>query len=154
VKKYHSLAAKGEQVDIDDLARNEQIDADAEPAADEHKPSPSNGVVSQNIEQTQTTTGVEAPKQPTVATHSVSAAQTSPVATPNIPAVGGAMPQALLNTGNSLRCSFFSRNGQLTIFTVQDEGMKNLMMSWYYAGYYTGLLEGQQKAYASMQEGG
>lgn len=37
---------------------------------------------------------------------------------------------------------------------VQDEGLKNLMMSWYYAGYYTGLLEGQQKAYASMQEGG
>ena len=28
------------------------------------------------------------------------------------------------------------------------------MMSWYYAGYYTGLLEGQQKAYASMQESG
>jgi len=38
--------------------------------------------------------------------------------------------------------------------TVQDEGLKNLMMSWYYAGYYTGLFEGQQKAYASMQEGG
>lgn len=29
---------------------------------------------------------------------------------------------------------------------VQDEAMKNLMMSWYYAGYYTGLYEGQQKA--------
>jgi hypothetical protein len=31
--------------------------------------------------------------------------------------------------------------------------MKNIMMSWYYAGYYTGLYDGQQKAYASMQEG-
>lgn len=28
-----------------------------------------------------------------------------------------------------------------------------MMMSWYYAGYYTGLYEGQQKAYASMQPG-
>ena len=28
----------------------------------------------------------------------------------------------------------------------QDEGLKNLMMAWYYAGYYTGLYEGQQKA--------
>lgn len=28
---------------------------------------------------------------------------------------------------------------------VQDEGLKNLLMSWYYAGYYTGLYEGQQK---------
>ncbi|KAJ5229715.1 hypothetical protein N7489_010423 [Penicillium chrysogenum] len=27
---------------------------------------------------------------------------------------------------------------------VQDESLKNLMMSWYYAGYYTGLHEGQQ----------
>jgi hypothetical protein len=26
------------------------------------------------------------------------------------------------------------------------------MMSWYYAGYYTGLYEGQQKAWVSMQE--
>ncbi|KAJ5320430.1 hypothetical protein N7508_000713 [Penicillium antarcticum] len=29
---------------------------------------------------------------------------------------------------------------------VQDEALKNLMMSWYYAGYYTGVYEGQQKA--------
>jgi len=28
----------------------------------------------------------------------------------------------------------------------EDEALKNLMMSWYYAGYYTGLYEGQQKA--------
>jgi hypothetical protein len=28
----------------------------------------------------------------------------------------------------------------------QDEALKNLMMSWYYAGYYTGLYEGQQRA--------
>lgn len=28
---------------------------------------------------------------------------------------------------------------------VQDEGLKRLLMSWYYAGYYTGLYEGQQR---------
>lgn len=28
--------------------------------------------------------------------------------------------------------------------------MKNLMMSWYYAGYYTGFHEGQQKAVADL----
>ncbi|KAJ5193664.1 Survival motor neuron [Penicillium cf. griseofulvum] len=32
------------------------------------------------------------------------------------------------------------------IANVQDESLKNLMMSWYYAGYYTGLHEGQQQA--------
>jgi len=28
---------------------------------------------------------------------------------------------------------------------VPDEGLKNLLMSWYYAGYYTGLYEGKQQ---------
>lgn len=36
--------------------------------------------------------------------------------------------------------------------TAQNEDLKNIMMSWYYAGYYTGLYEGQQKAWASIQE--
>ena len=33
----------------------------------------------------------------------------------------------------------------LTSCAVKDEALKNLMMSWYYAGYYTGLYEGQQQ---------
>jgi hypothetical protein len=32
------------------------------------------------------------------------------------------------------------------LFLVQDENLKNLMMSWYFAGYYTGLYEGRQQA--------
>jgi hypothetical protein len=28
---------------------------------------------------------------------------------------------------------------------VKDENLKNIMMSWYYAGYYTGLHAGQQQ---------
>jgi hypothetical protein len=104
VKKYHSLAAKGEQVDISELAQNEQIDADAEPATNDQKTSQSNGIASQSIEQPQTTTGAQSAKQPTVNKPSVPAAQANPVATPNTPAVGGAMPQALLNTGNYHCC--------------------------------------------------
>ncbi|WEW55534.1 hypothetical protein PRK78_000965 [Emydomyces testavorans] len=30
----------------------------------------------------------------------------------------------------------------------ENEGLKNLMMSWYFAGYYTGLYEGQRRANA------
>ncbi|MCJ1369454.1 hypothetical protein MMC20_000665 [Loxospora ochrophaea] len=30
--------------------------------------------------------------------------------------------------------------------STQDDTLKNLMMSWYWAGYYTGLHEGQQRA--------
>ncbi|KAF2430662.1 hypothetical protein EJ08DRAFT_588712 [Tothia fuscella] len=35
---------------------------------------------------------------------------------------------------------------QTLLANVQDDNLKNLMMSWYYAGYYTGLYEGQQKS--------
>ncbi|KAF2002741.1 hypothetical protein P154DRAFT_573938 [Amniculicola lignicola CBS 123094] len=34
---------------------------------------------------------------------------------------------------------------QAVLGTVQDENLKNLMMSWYYAGYYTALCQGQQQ---------
>lgn len=103
MKKYHSLAAKGEQVDVSGLSNNEQIEADAEPETNDQETSPPNGVASQSIEQPQATTGAQAAKKPTVTRPSVPAAQTTPVSTPNIPALGGAMPQALLNTGNSHR---------------------------------------------------
>ncbi|KAL9577781.1 MAG: hypothetical protein Q9212_006148 [Teloschistes hypoglaucus] len=32
---------------------------------------------------------------------------------------------------------------------VQDQNLKNVMMSWYYAGYYTGLYEGQKNSNAT-----
>ncbi|KAL8336422.1 hypothetical protein RB601_000300 [Gaeumannomyces tritici] len=38
------------------------------------------------------------------------------------------------------------------IGSVQDEGLKSMLMAWYYAGYYTGLYEGQQKAPAQQEQ--
>lgn len=35
--------------------------------------------------------------------------------------------------------------------TVQDESLKRLLMSWYYAGYYTGIYEGQQNIKTSNE---
>lgn len=35
---------------------------------------------------------------------------------------------------------------------VKDETLKNLMMSWYYAGYYTGLYEGQQQSQDNLSK--
>jgi hypothetical protein len=37
-------------------------------------------------------------------------------------------------------------------FAVQDDNLRNAMMAWYYAGYYTGLYEGQQKAATAGQD--
>ncbi|KAF2677233.1 hypothetical protein K458DRAFT_447063 [Lentithecium fluviatile CBS 122367] len=55
--------------------------------------------------------------------HQEYARQSETVAAHNAP-LTASMPQALLGS-------------------VQDENLKNLMMSWYYAGYYTGLYAGQ-----------
>ncbi|KAJ4334498.1 hypothetical protein N0V87_006826 [Didymella glomerata] len=40
--------------------------------------------------------------------------------------------------------STFAAMPQALLGTVQDQGLKNIIMSWYYAGYYTGLHAGQQ----------
>ena len=45
------------------------------------------------------------------------------------------VPYGLRNSSGLTRC----------LSPVQDEGLKRLLMSWYYAGYYTGLYEGQQQ---------
>jgi hypothetical protein len=106
VKKYHSLAAKGEQVDISELTENEQKDSNnTEPMIANEEPSPPNGVAShhQNIEQPppQTTTGAQSAKHSSAPNPSPPTAQAAPVTMPNPPVVGAAMPQALLNTGNA-----------------------------------------------------
>jgi hypothetical protein len=53
------------------------------------------------------------------------------------------VPATLMASG-MLRSS--STNDVLTSNTVKDEVTRNLMMSWYWAGYYTGFQEGQQQA--------
>ncbi|KAI5257137.1 hypothetical protein E4T42_01207 [Aureobasidium subglaciale] len=40
---------------------------------------------------------------------------------------------------------------QVLLDSVQDENLKALMTSWYFAGYYTGLYEGQRKAQANQE---
>ncbi|KAM0715595.1 hypothetical protein Q7P37_009093 [Cladosporium fusiforme] len=135
-KKYHSMAAKGEQVDVSQINGDKEMEPEPESASNtpqhhQYQPTDLNDTATQA---SHTTSGAQARTEHPAATSTVPPTNTIPATAP--PAQQGApaaMPQALLNS-------------------VQDEGMKNLMMSWYYAGYYTGLLEGQQKAFASMQE--
>ena len=55
----------------------------------------------------------------------------------------GPLPHAMLQ-GKLQLATKISR--ELTSAKGHDGDLKNLMLSWYYAGYYTGLWEGQQKA--------
>jgi hypothetical protein len=54
------------------------------------------------------------------------------------------LPQTPLMVGG--KSSFYFLGTPAYTRTVQDENLKNLLMSWYYAGYHTGLYEGRQQA--------
>ena len=61
-----------------------------------------------------------------------------------------ALPQHLIGQGETnIRIKIRAVELMWTLNAVHDEGLKNLLMSWYYAGYYTGLYEGQQQAQAA-----
>jgi hypothetical protein len=47
---------------------------------------------------------------------------------------------------------FFLESSANYLVMVGDEALRNLMMSWYYAGYYTGLYEGQQQRQRQQRE--
>lgn len=82
-----------------------------------------------------------------------------PAAPPNLSTIpsavlGGGMSLLRLTPSISPMFEYDFKNEELANFPpiAQNEDLKNIMMSWYYAGYYTGLYEGQQKAWAEMQE--
>lgn len=65
------------------------------------------------------------------------------------PLPNGSVPQKPLlppSVGSTAQLPGVPSMPNLILDNIQDESLKNLMMSWYYAGYYTGLYEGQQKA--------
>jgi hypothetical protein len=152
-KKYHSLAAKGETVDLSKLEEAQQADSNIE-VQEQQQQQPSNEAVNATVEHPQTVAGAAIPTTQPAIDVPVAPVAASPVPVSAAQPGAGAMPQALMNSGKHECITFDCMNIGANNHIVQDEGLKNLMMSWYYAGYYTGLLEGQQKAYASMQEGG
>ena len=57
------------------------------------------------------------------------------------------MPDAIINGGEVAKIHLTPSvcENLTNTCSVKDEALKSLMMSWYYAGYYTGLYDGQQK---------
>ena len=65
----------------------------------------------------------------------------------DIAGTAASFPQHIVNDGaywdiSGIRC-------ELTRPAVRDDALKNLMMSWYWAGYYTGLHHGKQQSQIS-----
>jgi hypothetical protein len=71
----------------------------------------------------------------------------------NAPEKGPSLPQHLIGQGETGRKADDAAGSvaNVALNAVHDESLKNLLMSWYYAGYYTGLYEGQQQGAAGRQ---
>ncbi|MCJ1466322.1 hypothetical protein MMC07_004941 [Pseudocyphellaria aurata] len=132
-KLYHSIHARGERVE-DVLAEFEEKEkTDAEPGHgqllnrnDSIHPSAggqTNGHPSEELEEGEVETEVE---------DQLPASHSPHVNRPD-DGIASDQPDPVSNMPHMIFSS------------VKDEALKNLMMSWYYAGYYTGLYEGQQQ---------
>ncbi|KAK4496258.1 hypothetical protein PRZ48_012238 [Zasmidium cellare] len=135
-QKYHSIAARGEKVpEFSIPPKQKALPSKAEAMLNGTRPPPEAREETPEEEQSPMTTlpgnfiGPAPPPKP-----SASAATPAAVSTPNVPANLAGLPQAMIGA------------------TIQDENLKNMMMSWYYAGYHMGLYEGQQRAWAQMQD--
>ncbi|KAK4240281.1 hypothetical protein C8A03DRAFT_42157 [Achaetomium macrosporum] len=131
-KKYHSIHAKGGSVDdvrngADDLtrpnAKPETGEAGEPIAADEEE-----GEVDETVPMDES----DETSHPTIsdAQGSVDAKKADGIQASGAAPMG---PQMLLGS-------------------VQDEELRKLLMSWYYAGYYTGIYEGKQQALRETEQ--
>ncbi|OJJ03778.1 hypothetical protein ASPVEDRAFT_73409 [Aspergillus versicolor CBS 583.65] len=119
-KLYHSIHAKGENVE--DVLREAQEAAEAEAAP---------ALSWAPVEKDDDMADVDAAEPTAVETHAPQ--MTNGPAQSKLEPPAGTAPQA-----PPMPLPGFPQG--------QDEGLKNLMMAWYYAGYYTALYEEQQRA--------
>ncbi|CAG8054665.1 unnamed protein product [Penicillium salamii] len=135
---YHSIHAKGENVE--DVLKAAESSSVAEPEvvgeaeihAEEDAVNPESEDVAMIIDE-----GTSEPITQGLLPQPVSTSTTE------VPAATLPMPHPVMANGMS---EFETHGDRMLILPVKDEALKNLMMSWYYAGYYTGLHEGQQQA--------
>ncbi|KAG9728417.1 hypothetical protein KCU86_g13169, partial [Aureobasidium melanogenum] len=131
-KKYHSMSARGERVEdvLDAVEKEEEAQSTINTKSD-------------NVD---TTTGLppwETVQGPTV--EQVRETTQEPKEESNVE------PIDMHPIQNSNHNQAPSGVAQVLLDSVQDEGLKALMTSWYFAGYYTGLYEGQRKAQAAQE---
>ncbi|KAM5437716.1 hypothetical protein MferCBS31731_005475 [Microsporum ferrugineum] len=144
-KLYHSIRAKGQRVE-DVLREAEESNGNEDDMQIETGPEPEEARGEEMVANASSNVIVEDSDENIKHTDTCTTTQTEDGTAPEVamatdqtyseaPASGSfaGMPQMVLN-------------GAPNPPSIQDEGLKNLMMSWYFAGYYTGLYEGQQRA--------
>ncbi|MCJ1256967.1 hypothetical protein MMC24_004792 [Lignoscripta atroalba] len=132
-KLYHSINARGERVeDIlqEELTRDDSISGNG--LVSEAVPMDTNGVNHETLEDGELEDHIEA----AMPTNLNNSEDTQP---------HHAQDPAETNTAGSTQ-GIHEMAPNIIGGSLGDEALKNLMMSWYWAGYYTGHYEGQQQA--------
>ncbi|KAL5000643.1 hypothetical protein BDV10DRAFT_161665 [Aspergillus recurvatus] len=130
-KLYHSIAAKGENVE--DVLREAEAAAEAEAG-----PSMSWAQIEKDDDMADIDADSIRPAAASAETHVSQKADGSAQVKQHQDSAAAAGPQAQAPT---MPLPAFPQ--------TEDEGLKNLMMAWYYAGYYTALYQEQQRAYGN-----
>ncbi|KZF25715.1 hypothetical protein L228DRAFT_266171 [Xylona heveae TC161] len=139
-KRFHSIQARGENVD--DLLQKLEAEEDglADPASGQLRQELAQGEVVQEPEHDEVMEDDEVNENNDQRTKSEDVAKNE--GTESLPET----QQAANGDHSSNAVSMPPPIPSALVGAVQDDALKNLMMSWYYAGYYTGFYEGQQKA--------
>jgi len=135
-KKYHSIHATGGSVE-EILAAEKSKEKEAANAKIKIEQDASNNDGDEAMEEG------EAAEEVTAAAAAPNGAQQRP------PISQSQAPESApkdVNSGPSVSAGGAFPQPQMLLGSIQDEELKRLLMSWYYAGYYTGLMEGRQKA--------
>ena len=157
---YHSIHAKGERVEDVIKEMEEQADGDALPGPHDSfsPPIDNNDAVAGMDEDLEEG---EFEEEPTDAGDLVNGTHedpsTAPIQHEDMTASHNSQPQppsisvptAALNGGDWSTSPDYAP--MLILDSVNNDAIKNLMLSWYWAGYYTGLHEGQQQATPSQK---
>ncbi|KAL2149594.1 hypothetical protein VTH82DRAFT_8246 [Thermothelomyces myriococcoides] len=131
-KKYHSIHAKGGSVDEILNGANETVRSKTEAKPEEG--------VADEAARSQEGAEAEADVEETIPMD-----ESDETSVPTISDVHDSV-NANKKQGDVQRAGGPPLPGPQTVLgTVQDDELKNLLMSWYYAGYYTGLYEGRQQ---------
>ncbi|MCJ1452655.1 hypothetical protein MMC28_002998 [Mycoblastus sanguinarius] len=144
-KLYHSIHARGERVEdvikdaeagAEDTSTKEALYPEVETTTGAH------GVVSEELEDGELEDGeLEEVKIDDITQNGDMNGTANPAST-----FEPIQVQQTLETNTTAEQQAKPGMPNAVIGGVKDEALKNLMMSWYYAGYYTGLYEGQQQA--------
>ncbi|KAI4102681.1 MAG: hypothetical protein L6R37_004271 [Teloschistes peruensis] len=149
---YHSINARGERVE-DVLKQAEaseedlnHIRGDLDHSLDKLPSELANGLpLSENLEDGEVEDDQMEDRPPVGGEPPASTTKSNIQSTSLLPEI----PPSLTDVGKLSPGIYPKSQKMLNWLKVKDQDLKNVMMSWYYAGYYTGLYEGQKNSSAT-----